>query len=89
MAKIIIDTESDEALEYFAYLLWQADNGSVAGARTNSQEWAKYRFEAGLLFEGLTHPIPTTVYEAAVTGTTSMRRSSFRETYEGIAVLEE
>lgn len=87
MAKVIIDTESEEAREYFAYLLWYADNGSKPGARTNKRDWSRYTASAGEFLENLAIPIPTTVYAPASSESTEMNRVDFREAYAGIETV--
>lgn len=89
MAKVLIDTESTEARDYIAYLLWSADNGSKPGARSDRALWAKYDFAAGLFLENLVNHVPTTVYAPISETSHTLNRVGYRESHAGIEVIEE
>jgi len=89
MSKVIIDTESQEAREYIAYLLWCADHGSKPGARSDKVLWAQYDAAAGEFLEKLVKPVPTTVYAQVSPNDTQMARVHYRSTYTGIEAVEE
>jgi hypothetical protein len=89
MAKIVIDTESEEARGYIAYLLWCADNGSVAGARTNYDLWRKYESAADAFLRDLKEPMSTAVFTPVPDGLGLMVATGYRDSYEGLTTIED
>lgn len=84
MSRVVIDTESEEAREYIAYLLWCADHGSKPGARSDKNLWATYLSAADEFMEKLVNPVSTTIYAPINPTDTQMTRVNYRSSYVGI-----